>query len=244
MTFDGDATASTESRSDLARRGRRLLASGVATVSALAIVTGVPASAAEAREPVTHAAAETHVPVGTAAAQRCQPVADTFEQPQVPLIPDEMMWRNQDALDDLRAWTETFPGVRNSGYITLINEAMNRSTTLVWKGAPDTVQRQILDEAQRRHTPMSVQQRQYSKDDILRAMDQLYAIESGTGVLENFTSWAVGGLYIAFDGVSISGDYINAPAEGVCAADTALAQALTAIIGVTVRIEHEPVFFV
>lgn len=78
------------------------MASAVATVSALAIVTGVHTAAAQAREPVTHAAAATHVPVDDAAAKRCEPVADTFEQPPVALIPDEMMWRNQDALDDLR----------------------------------------------------------------------------------------------------------------------------------------------
>jgi hypothetical protein len=227
MTFDGnvgsaqpgqpspdEVTANARPRSGATRR--RLLTA--ATVALSALVAGVSTTAADARSP------ELDAP---------QPAASSTGA-----IPEETLWRNQDRLSDMRDWTETLPGVKNSGYITLINEATTASTILVWHGPSDPVQRQIMDEARRRSIPISIQQRKYSIDDLERAANQLLTIESGTGVFGNFDHDAIGTLSIDFDGVTVEGDYINAPAEGVPAADAALTQALTAITGVATKIEH------
>jgi hypothetical protein len=74
--------------------------------------------------------------------------------------------------------------------------------------------------------------------DLERAQKQLVAINSGTGVFGNFTVNGVSTFTIDFDGITVDGDYIQAPAEGTAAADTALAQTLTATTGVAVKIGH------
>jgi hypothetical protein len=226
MNFDGNAdsalpghpsrdkaTANVRPRSGLTGR-RRLLMSATVALSAFVVVAGLHAAAADAR------GAESEAP---------QPSAS---------IPEETLWRNQDRLSDLRDWTEALPGIKNSGYITLINEAADGSTILVWHGPPEPVQRQIMAEAQRRRIPISIQHRKHSIDDLERAVNQLSAVESGTDVFKNFDYDGIGTLSIDFDGVTIQGDYINAPTEGVAAADAALTKALTAKTGVATKIEH------
>jgi hypothetical protein len=99
------------------------------------------------------------------------------------------------------------------------------------------MQRQVTEEAHRRHIPISVRQSNYSTDDVARAVKQLLAIDSGTGVFQNFKVSGVG-TNIDFDGVTVTGEYIHRPVEGVRAADTALTQALAAKTGVAVTIEH------
>jgi hypothetical protein len=200
-------------------RRRRLLMSAAVALTAIAGVTVAHAASAAAGK-----AAE-----GKPAAQIPQPTASASE---------EALWRRQELLSDLRTWIEEQPGIKTSGYVTSINDPDAGSTILVWHGPPDPMQQQILDEARRRNIPASVQQRKHSMNDLERASRQLMAIESGTGVLENFTINSAGIFDIDFDGVIVSGDYIQPPAEGIAAADTALAQALTAKTGVAVTIEH------
>ena len=151
---------------------------------------------------------------------------------------EEALWRRQDLLSDLRDWIEAQPGITASGYVTSINDPQAGSTILVWHGPPDRMQHQVLDEARRRHIPVSVQQRNHGMDDLERAATQLITIDPGTGVFHNFKVSTVAAFDIDFDGVTVQGDYIHPPAEGIPAADTALAQALTAITGVAVTIEH------
>jgi hypothetical protein len=151
---------------------------------------------------------------------------------------EEDLWRRQEMLSDLNYWIDAQPGLKASGYVTSINDPEAGSITLVWHGPPDRMQRQIMDEARRRHIPVSIQQRKHSMNDLKQAAQQLAAIDSGTGVFQNFTVSSVGTFDIYFDGVTVLGDFIHPPAEGIDAADTALAQALAAITGVAVRIEH------
>lgn len=151
---------------------------------------------------------------------------------------EEDLWRRQTVLNDLSYWIETRPGIKTSGYVTNINDPDAGSTILVWHGPPDRMQRQIMDEARRRHIPISIQQRNHSMSDLEQAAQRLNAIDSGTGVFQNFTVSSVGTFDIEFDGVTILGNYIHPPAEGTATADTALAQALAAETGVAVRIEH------
>jgi hypothetical protein len=152
--------------------------------------------------------------------------------------PEEALWRRQDLLSDLGNWIEAQPGIKASGYVTSINDPEAGSTILVWHGPPDRMQHQIMDEARRRHIPISVQQRKHGMDDLERAVMQLITIDSGTDVFQNFKVNSVAAFDIDFDGVTVQGDYIHPPAEGIPAADTALAQALTARTGVAVTIEH------
>ncbi|MEU4163453.1 hypothetical protein [Actinoplanes sp. NPDC026670] len=152
---------------------------------------------------------------------------------------DAAFWQRQELLVDLRGWTEGLPGIKTSGYVTSINnEPVDGSVVLVWHGPADPVQRQIIDEAGRRHIPISVQQRKYSMADLERAADQIFAIESGTGEFQNFKISGAASFSIDFDGVTVIGQYLHPPAEGIAAADTALTRALTARTGVAVTIEH------
>jgi len=173
----------------------------------------------------------------TAAAAVREPADDEQPLPAASTAEWEL-WHHQEVLSDLGAWIAALPGIKTSGYVTNINNPEAGSTILVWYGPPDRVQRQIMDEAQRRHIPISIEHRKHSLAALERAVDQLVAIDSGTGVFQNFTVSAVGTLSIDFDGVTVKGDYIHPPAEGVPAADTALARALAALTGVAVEIEH------
>nr|WP_221374936.1 hypothetical protein [Actinoplanes polyasparticus] len=124
------------------------------------------------------------------------------------------------------------------GYIDSVNDAETGSTVLVWHGPSDRIQQQILEEARRRDIAISVEHRQYPKASLEGAVERLEAIVSGTGVFHNFEVSALAAFYMGFDGVTVIGDYIQPPAEGVAAADAALVQALRAETGVTVAIEH------
>ncbi|MBU2668144.1 hypothetical protein KOI35_32000 [Actinoplanes bogorensis] len=151
---------------------------------------------------------------------------------------EEALWRRQHLLSDLREWVLAQPGIEDSGYVTSINDAQAGSTVLVWYGPPDPVQQQIVDEARRRNIPVSVQQRRHSRAELERAATLLTTIASGTGVFHNFQVSAIADLDIDFDGVTVIGEHLRPPAEGIADADAALAQALTAATGVAVTIEH------
>lgn len=193
---------------------RRLLASAAVALTAIAGVTAAHAASADVGEP---------------ALDKAQPAASSF---------DAGLWHRQELLSDLNYWIDARPGIRTSGYVTSIDNPEAGSIILVWYGPPDRVQRQIMDEARRRNIPISIQQRNHSMNDLEQAAQQLTAIDSGTGVFQNFTVNSIGTLDMDFDGVTVGGDYIRPPAEGIPAADTALAQALTAKTGVAVRIER------
>lgn len=158
-----------------------------------------------------------------------QPASTTFDQD---------LWDRQARLSDLGYWIDAQPGIKTSGYVTNINDPDAGSTILVWHGPPDPMQRQIIDECRRRNIPVSIQQRKHSMNDLERAANQLTAIDSGTGVFQNFKVNMIGTIDIDFDGITVNGDYIRPPSETVAAADTALAQALAAKTGVVVRIKH------
>jgi hypothetical protein len=197
---------------------RRLLMSAAVALTAIAGVTAAHAASAAVSEP---------------ALETPQPAASSFDPAE-----EAALWHRQDLLSDLRCWIENLPGIKTSGYVTNINDPAAGSTILVWHGPSDRIQRQIMDGARRRHIPISIQQRKYSTDDLERAVNQLIAIDSGTGEFQNFKVSGVGSFSIDFDGVTVIGEYIHPPAEGITAADAALTQALTAKTGVAVTIEH------
>lgn len=156
---------------------------------------------------------------------------------------EEDLWRREDLLSDFNYWIDAQPGLKASGYVADINDPEAGSITLVWHGPSDRMQRQIMDEARRRNIPVSIEQRNHSMNDLEQAAQQLTAIDSGTGVFQNFTVSSVGTFHIYFDGVTVLGEFDHPPAEGIAAADIALAQALTAITGAAVRIEHGKIEF-
>ncbi|MFG1606807.1 hypothetical protein [Actinoplanes sp. NPDC049265] len=194
---------------------RRLLTCAAVVLTATTGVTAAHAATTAVSEP---------------ALKQPDPTATSF---------DAAFWHRQDRLVDLRGWTEDLPGLKTSGYVTSINnEPVDGSVVLVWHGPPDPVQRQIIDEARRRHIPIAVQQRKHTMADLERAANQIFAIESGTGEFHNFRISGAAPFSIEFDGVTVIGEYIHPPAEGIAAADTALTRALTARTGVAVTIEH------
>jgi hypothetical protein len=197
---------------------RRLLASAAVALTVVAGVTAARAATAAVGEP---------------ALETPQPSASSYDPEK-----EAALWHRQDLLSDLRSWIENRPGIKSSGYVTNINDPDAGSTILVWHGPPDRIQRQIMDEAHRRHIPISIQQRKYSMEDLERASDQIFAIGSDTGEFRNFKVSTATSFSIDFDGVIVIGEYIHPPAEGVTAADTALTRALTAKTGVAVTIEH------
>ena len=228
MTFDDNADSSARPEpvspdeppadvkpgSGLTGSRRRLLTSAAVALTAIAGVTAAHAASAAVRKP---------------ALEQPRPTASSF---------DAALWHREELLSDLSYWIDAQPGIKTSGYVTNINDPDAGSTILVWHGPPDRMQRQIMDEARRRHIPISIQQRNHSMNDLEQAAQQLTAIESGTGVFQNFTVNSIGTIDIYFDGVTVLGDYIRLPAEGISAADTALAKALAAKTGVAVRIER------
>jgi hypothetical protein len=229
MTFDDHADSSArpepvgpdESPADikpgsgLMGSRRRLLISAAVALTAIAGVTAAHAASAEVSKP---------------ALEQPRPTASSF---------DAALWHREELLSDLNYWIDAQPGIKTSGYVTSINnEPVDGSITLVWHGPSDRMQRQIMDEARRRHIPISIQHRNHSMNDLEQAAQQLTAIDSGTGVFQNFTVNSIGTIDIYFDGVTVLGDYIRPPAEGIPAADTALARALAAKTGVAVRIER------
>jgi hypothetical protein len=224
MTFDEDSNSpacpeaeSPDVEPDSSPAARRwLLTSAAVAVTAVAGITGAHAASAANSE---------------RALDTPQPTVSGF---------DAALWQRQELLSDLRHWITTQPGIEDSGYVTSVNDPDTGSTTLVWHGPPDRMQQQILDEARRRGIPVSLRACKYSLADLERAAEQLNAIESGTGVFQNFSVDAIGtfGIDVTFDGVSVNGEYIHPPAEGIAAADNRLAQVLTARTGVTVAIEH------
>ncbi len=86
---------------------------------------------------------------------------------------DAGLWPRQDMLSDLREWIEALPGIETSGYITNINDPDAGSTVLVWHGPSDRTQQHILDEARRRHIPISIQQRKYTRVALEGAVERL-----------------------------------------------------------------------
>ncbi|RZU48829.1 hypothetical protein EV385_0554 [Krasilnikovia cinnamomea] len=237
MTFDEDAVSpadpdgsvrSDESSADLMSgsgpvRRRLLLTSAVVALTAIAGITGMHAAAAAVSEPAA----------SKPAVDKPHPMASSYD-----LASEEALWRRQELLSDLNYWIEALPGIKTSGFSFTIVDPDAGSAILVWHGPPDAVQRQIVDEARRRRIPISIQQRNYSRDDLEQAAKQLISIDSGTGVFQNFKVGSVGTIDIDFDGVTVGGDYIHPPAEGIPAADAALAQALAAKTGVAIRIER------
>lgn len=165
------------------------------------------------------------------------PTPDHVPPEPLPVF-EEALWRRQHLLTDLRDWIAAQPGIETSGYVTSVNDPDAGSTILVWHGPPGPLQQQIIDEAGRRQIPVSVQRREHSRDALERAATQLIGIHSGTDVFHNFELSSVAALDIDFDGVIVQGDYIHPPAEGVTAADIALAQELSVRTGVAVTIEH------
>jgi hypothetical protein len=229
MTFDENASAARpgQANSDELSPGlgpgsgrmgsRRVLTSGVvavAVLAAIAALAGVGAVLGTVGEPVL---------------AQPQPVASSF---------DPVFSHHLDLLGGLREWVEALPGIKASGYLALNDNLYAGSTILLWYGPPDRIQRQILDEARRRHISISVQRRTYSMAALQQASNQINAIDSGTGEFENFTISGASSFDINFDGVVVVGEYIHPPAEGIPTADAALTQALTAKTGVAVMIEH------
>jgi hypothetical protein len=207
----------------MTRRG--IVTSAVAALTAIAGVTGVHTAWAAGKP-----AAEQPQPAASSpAAGEPEPTETTFEAG---------LWHRQELLSDLRGWTQALPGITTSGYITTINDAATGSIVLVWHGPANRIQQQIVDEARRRHITASIQQRNHSLNDLERATRQIAAIDSGTGVFQNFERGSVAPFDLNFDGVTVTGEYLRPPAEGIAAANTALVQALTDKTGVPVQIEY------
>jgi len=221
MTFDENASpepvspdeppAEIKHGSGLMGSRRRLLTSAAVALTAIAGVAGAHAASAVVSGP---------------ALEKPRPTTSSF---------DAALWHRQDLLSDLSYWIEAQPGIKTSGYVNSIDDPVAGSMILVWNGPPDRMQRRIMDEARRRHIPITVRQSKYSMADLERAANQLSSIQSGTGVFQNFKVSGVGG---SIDVVTVIGEYIHPPAEGIPAADTALTQALAALTGVAVKIEH------
>ncbi|MBU2665561.1 hypothetical protein KOI35_18795 [Actinoplanes bogorensis] len=150
----------------------------------------------------------------------------------------DAVWQRELVLADLERWIQARPGIGTSGFLKTTTEPQAGSVVVDWHGPADQVQRQILDEARRRDIPLTVRLRKYTPADIERASARIEAIGAGTGLFENFKPEAFGDFGSEFDGITLQGEHIRPPAEGVPAADAALAQALSAAVGVAVTIVH------
>jgi len=162
-----------------------------------------------------------------------------YSLPPNPVDPDAALWATQSTLSDFRNWTVNEVGT-GSGYIDSINDAKTTSVTLLWAGAPNAMQADVLAEAQRRTITATVVQRQYTKDQLTQAAAAAMASSgSGSGVFANFHIDIAIPVSPDFDGVTINGQHNANPAD-TAAADQALSQQATQALGVAVKVQTTP----
>lgn len=175
--------------------------------------------------------------------------ADDALEPKLPaagepdLIDAQDPAGRQNELTDLKTWIISLPGLSTSGYIESVNYADTLSTTLLWKGPADDVQREIISEGRRRGITVNVEQRKFGREEIVEAVDTLSA--SSSTALKGFRVNSVLGVTADFDGVRVFGEY-TAPVKSskttsrVAAERTAVndvAEKAAEQVGVDVRIE-------
>ncbi|MFG1603493.1 hypothetical protein [Actinoplanes sp. NPDC049265] len=150
--------------------------------------------------------------------------------PAAPTDPDQAVWDKQNELSNLKDWIITQPGIENSGYIESVNDAATKSTKLLWYGPANAAQASILAEAQRRGITATVEQRQYSSQQIDAALAQV-SESSGQGVFDNFVIDAAAGISANFDGIVVAGRHTDGQT------DSQLAQAATQDLGIAVNVK-------
>ena len=81
---------------------------------------------------------------------------------------------------DLKGWITTLPGIEGSGYIASVNDSAHLSTTLLWHGPENAIQRAIVAEGQRRGITVTIRQRKFSSAQLMAAAQSACA-ERGHG---------------------------------------------------------------
>ncbi|WIM95017.1 hypothetical protein ACTOB_007078 [Actinoplanes oblitus] len=136
-----------------------------------------------------------------ALADNGKPKAPPASQPD--LIDSQDPNGQQNRLTDLKTWIIQQPGLVHSGYIESVNDAETLSTTLLWHGPADDTQRDIVAEARRRGISVKVEQRRYSRDQLVNAVQTL--AKRGKNAYKNFDLNSISGITAEFDGIKVQG---------------------------------------
>ncbi|WP_189336124.1 hypothetical protein [Actinoplanes ianthinogenes] len=109
----------------------------------------------------------------------------------------------QNRLTDLKTWIIQQPSLGHSGYIESVNDAASLSTTLLWHGPSDDTQRNIIAEGRRRGISVKVEQRRYSREQLVEAVETL--AKRGKTAYKNFDLNSISGITAEFDGIKVQG---------------------------------------
>lgn len=115
---------------------------------------------------------------------------------------------NQDALIALKSQIIALPGIDTSGYVESVNDAQNRSTTLLWKGT-SPLQEQIRVLAKAAGITMNVEQRKHSRTDIDTITANIRTSAGASG-WNGFTITSIQGADATNDGVTVTGYFADA----------------------------------
>ncbi|RSM49770.1 hypothetical protein DMB66_44680, partial [Actinoplanes sp. ATCC 53533] len=142
------------------------------------------------------------------------PKAPPTGQPD--LIDSQDPGGRQNKLTDLKTWIIEQPGLENSGYIESVNDAAALSTTLLWHGPANDTQQAIIAEGRRRGISVNVQQRKFSREQLVTAVETLAG--RGKDAFADFDLNSISGITAEFDGIKVQGVPTGKPAKKLNAA--------------------------
>jgi hypothetical protein len=119
--------------------------------------------------------------------------------------------RNQEALQQFKAWMVALPGFASSGYVWAIDDLKHKSTILLWHGARTPLLARIIREGARRGIGVTVQQRKYSLQQLNAASAAIWK-QAAQGKWAGFKISAVITVTPVESGVTVEGSYTALPA--------------------------------
>jgi hypothetical protein len=119
--------------------------------------------------------------------------------------------RNQEALQQFKAWMVGLPGFAGSGYVWAIDDLKHKSTILLWHGPRTPLLARIIREGSRRGIGVTVQQRKYGLQQ-LNAVSAAIWSQAAHGKWAGFKISAVITITPVEYGVTVEGAYTALPA--------------------------------
>jgi len=112
---------------------------------------------------------------------------------------------NQEILGELKSWIIDQPDVSSSGYIDQINNAEDRSVTLLWAGEDDLLAK-VIHRAEELGISVSVQQRSMSRTELEAAVDYIWSIAPQIAE-QGFVIESISAINLDHDGIDLGGHF-------------------------------------
>jgi hypothetical protein len=193
---------------------RRIALTAIAAL-ALAGAAVAPAAAAEQTSAKPAAVRDTNVSVS-----------------QFTAIEGTAAIKNQEALQNFKAWMVAQPGFVKSGYVWAIDNLAGKSTTLLWYGPRTPLLARIISEGARRGIRVTVQQRKYSLQQLNTAANTVWK-QAREGKWAGFKISTITEVTAVASGITVEGSYTAAPAAERAAQVRSLS---TTVAGVPVHV--------